>query len=485
MSPPDVDHDSPRSSSMAAKHKRTLIVTAVFAVFCLTALPWTPAPAQTSSLYLRIILVKNQDIAKKVTDELAKGKPFADVASQYSIDPTKDRGGFLGRVALKDLNEQIGTMVRSLKVGGYAGPVQVENGMAFFQRTTPSHYTFALELMQSEKFQQALDPLNKDLALNPDRIHSLTLKAYALQRLNRAKEAEDVYRQIIRRDPKNVLANNNLGTLIDQEGNYTEAAKHFERAVELDPELDVTLHNLAWIHFARLNNPTKALEYIRKAIDLKPDTANYHAMLADIYRKLGKRAEAQKAIAKAVELDSKNEDYRKFLAQQSRPPSTGLAPPPKKTTAKVDKRKPAGKNSSSANARAIQANSGKSTQPAAPKPVRRAAVTTPARKKATTPKRRRVALSRPDEKVKPPNLKLVTRKGGDRTSRRVARMLKDNGFPVALRLREAKALQGLRIYYKAESVGAARKILDLITPRPTLHRIFWKSQFDVIVFVGN
>ena len=87
-------------------------------------------------------------------------------------------------------------------------------------------------MMKAEKYKQALVPLEKDLALNPDRIHSRALKAYAFQRLNRTKEAKDAYREIIRRDPKNVLANNNLGTLLDQEGNYTEAA-----ALRLRPHL--------------------------------------------------------------------------------------------------------------------------------------------------------------------------------------------------------------------------------------------------------
>ena len=167
-----MDHASVRSSSMMMKYRQVVIFVAVFVLGFLATSYRMPVQAQVSSLYLRMILVQNQEDAKKVANELAKGRSFADVASQFSVDSTKERGGFLGQVALKDLNENIQVMVRSLKVGGYTGPVQVENGLAFFHRTTPAHYTYALELMRLEKFERALEPLNIDLALNPDRTHS-------------------------------------------------------------------------------------------------------------------------------------------------------------------------------------------------------------------------------------------------------------------------------------------------------------------------
>lgn len=479
-----MDHASVRSSLMMMKYKLVMIVVAVLATGFLTINSQVSVQAQVSSLYLRMILVQNQEDAKKVANELAKGKSFADVASQFSVDSTKERGGFLGQVALKDLNEQIQVMVRSLKVGGYTGPVQVENGLAFFQRTTTSHYTYALELMRLEKFEQALEPLSKDLALNPDRTHSLALKAYALQRLNQAKVAENVYRQIIKRDPKNVLAHNNLGTLLDQKGDHPGAAKHFERAVEIDSEQDVTLHNLAWIHSARLNNPAKALGFIRKATKLKPNKANYHAMLADIFQKLGERTEAQRSIARAIEIDSKNESYRKLLGQLSQASNRNLTPPPKKKVVQINPKKTRANNTFPKSPGEIPTKPKKSIKTAVPekKPLRQP----PLMEKATKPKRHRVALSRPTKQFNPPqHIKIVTRRGGARKTQRVAHLLKKNGFPIALRLRETKTLKGIRIYYKNKSVRAAGKIRDLITPRPTLRRLTWKSQFDIIVFVGN
>ena len=466
-----MDHTRPTPIRPAHRSGWGILLSAALAVCCSAILGWTVPDVQAqapSNLDLRMILVKDAAAAGKVSNLLSQGKSFAGLARQFSTDPTKERGGFLGRVALKDLNEQVQAMVGRLKVGGFTGPVRVEKGLAFFQRTTTAHYTFALEMMKAEKFKQALVPLEKDLALNPDRIHSRALKAYAFQRLNRTKEAKDAYREIIRRDPKNVLANNNLGTLLDQEGNYTEAAQRFERAISLEPNQDVTLHNLAWIYASRLGRPSKALGFIRKAIALKPNDANYYTMLGSIYRQLGKTLEARKAVAQAVRLEPANAEHRKLLALLG---GAVKEPAPVKKVAV----KPVGR-----------AKAG--TPPGAdkpPAPVRarlKPAKRKPASKSAT-PRKLTASARRPA--LPPPSIKVVTRLGGGKTVRLVGRLLRRNGFPVALRLKEAKPMKGIKIYYKVKSVGAARKIRDLISPRPQIKRMSWNSQFDIIVFVGR
>jgi tetratricopeptide (TPR) repeat protein len=407
-----------------------------------------------------MIVVPDSETAKKVEELLTAGNSFPEVASKYSTDPTKDRGGFLGRVALKDLNEQIRAMVSSIRVGGITRPVRVPDGIALFQRTTIDYYNDALRLMRTEKFEEALEPLDKDLKLNPDRVHSLTLKGYALQRLNRLEEAKVSYRQIVQREPKNVLAYNNLGTLLDQEGKYADAAKMFEQAVAIDPNQDVTLHNLAWINASRLNKPAKALGFIQKAIKLKPKAANYYAMLSDVYQKQGKRKEARRAMAKAASLEPANDEYRQLLAQLKNGSSSA-------------KTKNLAARQTSASAEMKRQKSGAPPKkPAAPQPK-------------PAPRTSVAAVDRPAASPKTQSLKIVTHPGGAETSRQVGGLLEQNGFSVALRLKETKPLNGIRVYYKPHSAEAAEKIKNLISPRPVLKKLTWKSKFDIIVYVGR
>ena len=94
-----------------------------------------------------MLIVNQPATARKVADLLAQGESFVQLASEYSVHPTKQHGGLLGLVALDDLQEQVRAMVGNLQVGQYTGPIPMPEGLAFFQRTTMAHYAEALRLM--------------------------------------------------------------------------------------------------------------------------------------------------------------------------------------------------------------------------------------------------------------------------------------------------------------------------------------------------
>lgn len=388
---------------------------------------------QSTTMSLRILVVKDVAAARKVTALLAQGGSFARLASEYSVHVTKKRGGRLGRVALDDLQEQVRAMIGTLEVGAVVGPVRMPEGLAFFQRTTMAYYAEAIRLIRSKQYREALAQLAKDLALNPDRIHSLELKAYVLEQLGQTSEAEAAYREIMLQDPENVLALNNLGALFEQAGQYASAARLLEQAVILDPTRDVILYNLAWIYAFELSNPDKALGFIQQAIVRHPDAARYYAVLGKIYKRQGKQQQARQAAARAVELAPHKTVYQDELA------SLGV--------------------------------------PDAPlQPRKTAAGSPPAFGERRTVRRN-----------KTPNvlIKVVMHPGGEDTSRRVIQLLQHNGFSIARRIRDAEPRQGLRIYHKPQAIGSARMIRDLISPGIQPRPITWPSQFDIIIYAGR
>jgi tetratricopeptide (TPR) repeat protein len=403
--------------------------------------------ARPASVYLRMLVVKEPATARQVADLLAQGTPFAHLAYDYSIDSTKKQGGFLGLVALKELQAKIRMLVERLKVGEFTGPVRVPEGFAFFQRTTMAHYAKAIRLIRSNKYREALDPLDADLVLNPDRVHSLEFKAYVLQQLGRIPEAKVVYREIIRQKPTNVLAHNNLGMLLEQEGKYADAVTLFERAIALDPTQNVVLYNLAWLYASRLHNPTKALGFIRQAIALQPNSAAYYAMLGDIYTQQGKWKQARIAVAKAAELAPNNTVYKARLAVLE---TSETFPKPEKTVVQP---------------RAVPA------RPTPPHPVPKPA-----------PSGNPVVSQ---SSAASASIKVVTHPGGADASRSVKRLLQRHGFPVTLHITDPKPMKGIRIYHKQQSIDAAQRIRNLIAPALQLRRLTWESQFDIIVYVGQ
>src|SRR5688572_21087632 len=58
-------------------------------------------------LTLRIIVVSSMEAAERVAARLEAGESFVAVAKAESIDRTAERGGWLGRLALPDLRNEV------------------------------------------------------------------------------------------------------------------------------------------------------------------------------------------------------------------------------------------------------------------------------------------------------------------------------------------------------------------------------------------
>ena len=98
-------------------------------------------------------------------------------------------------------------------------------------------------------------------------------------------------------------------------GNYDAAIVSFKKCVELFP--DVPEYYLHLVQ-AMLNGDAdlyEAKKYITKAMELKPNVSEYHALLAKIYFKAGLYKNAKREIERAIELAPFNESYKQFLAK--------------------------------------------------------------------------------------------------------------------------------------------------------------------------
>ncbi|MGA1825196.1 MAG: peptidylprolyl isomerase [bacterium] len=69
------------------------------------------------------ILVKTEDVAKTILKQLAEGKLFADLAKQYSIDPTAKKGGDLGDIARGKMAPEFDKALFKMKKKGEISPI--------------------------------------------------------------------------------------------------------------------------------------------------------------------------------------------------------------------------------------------------------------------------------------------------------------------------------------------------------------------------
>jgi peptidyl-prolyl cis-trans isomerase SurA len=95
---------------------------------------------QEESLRLRIIMLRpladeSEDLMRqnreRVMQELAAGRPFADVAMQFSQDSRRERGGDWGWIKRSDLKDELSAVAFSLRRGQYSQPILIGNQTFF------------------------------------------------------------------------------------------------------------------------------------------------------------------------------------------------------------------------------------------------------------------------------------------------------------------------------------------------------------------
>src|SRR5262249_33750203 len=155
--------------------------------------------------------------------------------------------------------------------------------------------------MQSAQMKEAETSARKALELNPGDIEATVQLASVLDRSNKHDDSEKMLRELIKREPDNATALNNLGYFLVEQGvKLEEALKFIERAVAIDPINGSFLDSLAWAHH-KLGNNEKARENLEKAMTYSRRNSTIHEHLGDVLQELGRLYEARRQWEKALE----------------------------------------------------------------------------------------------------------------------------------------------------------------------------------------
>ena len=152
----------------------------------------------------------------------------------------------------------------------------------------------------------------------------------------RLKDAEYLYREILKNEPKHVDANHNLGLLLISLNKSAEAIPLLKIAVETNPSIEqfwvsyttalinekqfeeaekiskkaiilkpkfVAAHYILGVILSKLQRLSEAIACYKKVIELKPDFAEVYSNLGDALHELDKSDEAIVAFQKAIELN--------------------------------------------------------------------------------------------------------------------------------------------------------------------------------------
>lgn len=151
----------------------------------------------------------------------------------------------------------------------------------------------------------ALDALNRGLAVFEGDRGLLYARALTFERLDRVPEAIIDLQVLVAEDPLDADALNALGyVMADRTQDFEEALGYIERALEIAPDQPAILDSMGWV-LHRLGRSEEALDYLQRAFDGQED-AEIAAHLAEVLKVLGRDEEARAVWQKGLGLDPEN-----------------------------------------------------------------------------------------------------------------------------------------------------------------------------------
>lgn len=142
------------------------------------------------------------------------------------------------------------------------------------------------------------------LAVEPTRIKAMRNLARRLKGQGKDKEAQGLYREILKISPSHGEAHFNLG-LMAAEKKPRQAIEHFKQALEADPKHAKAHVNLANLLLKRKQGK-KAVEHFQEALKLDPWDIKTHNNLATLLDQMGFQQKAEELYRTALKLDGQS-----------------------------------------------------------------------------------------------------------------------------------------------------------------------------------
>lgn len=121
------------------------------------------------------------------------------------------------------------------------------------------------------------------LKLDPKHINCLNYLGTLFAQTNRKDKAEEVFLKAINLEPNNQFLSNNLGNIYNETGNIDKAISYYQKAVSIKPDFTPANLNLGII-YVKKSEHEKALNHLKKVIQLEPNNIQCHAIIASIYK---------------------------------------------------------------------------------------------------------------------------------------------------------------------------------------------------------
>ena len=194
-------------------------------------------------------------------------------------------------------------------------------GKLLFQKIKiwPENESFLYELADYYKlrkeYKKSLKIYEKLINQFPDNERLIFLYASNLDKVNKWKQAKNLFLELLKKNPKDTYTLNYISyklALRDEDLDY--ALNLIKKALTLDPENGYFLDTIGWVEFKR-KNYEKSVFYLEKASTLLPNSDEVLDHLGDCYLKLNRTNEAIYEWKKALK-NVQNDILRKKIQKK-------------------------------------------------------------------------------------------------------------------------------------------------------------------------
>lgn len=159
--------------------------------------------------------------------------------------------------------------------------IQLKKAIKLQPKNVSYHFNLGVSYSENEQFDMAIQTFLTALDLNPNHLPSLNNLADCYELTGDDSKAHEIFHYLIRLAPSDPLTHFNLGNFFLRKNQHIDAAKCYEKTLELDSGFADAYFNIAWI----LKESTayrKALEHAEKGLNAQPG----HSELIQITKEL-------------------------------------------------------------------------------------------------------------------------------------------------------------------------------------------------------
>jgi tetratricopeptide (TPR) repeat protein len=243
---------------------------------------------------LRLIIVQERATAEDILQQIRRGASFSAMAHAKSAGPERNTWGYIGTVAVDDMQRELQPVVRQLQVGQISEVFAFGSQFAIVKAISPQIEQYSQEAdqaLRANQQAQAVRALRAALRLEEDNVQ-MYLRLGMLH--HQAKQYDEAIRYLEQAqqyapEESQILlllgaACTHAATETKNQARAQQALRTYEQVLRLNPQLaPASYFGMGKVYLLALQQPQKAIAPLEQAVQMNPRVPEVYRLLIQAY----------------------------------------------------------------------------------------------------------------------------------------------------------------------------------------------------------